>query len=563
MNIFSFINNAALLMVLSMLSVQIRYLWLKKHKVKDVFIGVLYGGFAILAMTVPVTLMEGAIFDGRSIILSLAGLFEPPFVTIIAAVIASAYRIHLGGIGMLTGVGSIIISSAIGLLIGIFVRQKKFNLTFWNLFSFGLLVHVSLILWFFSFPRSIAMEILSSIAVPYVVTFSLTSMLIGLFMHSQQQRLIAEQELEKNEKKYRELVEMLQEGVWMIDKHAVTTFVNPSMAAMLGYQAGEMVGRNLLEFVEQNQKFTTQENLDRRAHGMRERHESVFLNRNGSRVYVIVEATPVYDNDGKYAGSLAGIQDITDRKKAEGELEKYSRELERMVEERTKALKDAQGQLITAEKLATLGEMAASVGHELRNPLSVIRNAAYLLRSFSRGDKKLEEYVTLIDVESRNASKIVTDLLDYSRIHSMKSDLIEVRKLIDQVLGKEKLPENISIEIKVEENLPKALGNTQQLSQILFNLLKNALEATPAGGNVIISALKKGGRIGISVNDTGPGISEENLGKLFEPLFTTKERGVGLGLTISKRLAELNQAEISVVSKPGKGSTFTLWLKTT
>jgi PAS domain S-box-containing protein len=561
MKITPFITNAALLLALSILSIHFRYLWLKRYKQRDWVIGVLYGLFAILAMSAPVTLTEGAIFDGRSIILGLAGLFEPPVVALISAVIALIFRVYLGGIGMFTGVGSIIISGGIGLIFGMIVRRRNCSITFLNLLLLGLIIHVSLIVWFFTFPLTIAMEILNTIALPYVIIFSTTMMLIGLFMNDQQQRVKAEQQLAESERKYRDLVETLQEGIWAVDSRWITTFINPSMASMIGYPENEIVGKEFLSYIENKQQAKFTDYLEHRMRGMKERYETALIHKNGSKVYVIVEAAPVFDKNGKFAGSLAGVQDITDRKKAEQKLEEYSKNLEKMVEERTKALKDAQSQLIAAEKLSTLGEMAASVGHELRNPLSVIRNAAYLLKSFSRGDKKIEEYVNLIDTESRNASQIVTDLLDYSRIQPMKSDMIDVGQLVNLVLQRSEIPPNIDRENDIPANLQKVVGNSQQISQILLNLTKNAIEAMPDGGRLSISADKKGKRIGIHIKDTGSGISKETRKKLFEPLFTTKARGVGLGLAISKRLADLNQAEITLESSKGEGSEFTLWLK--
>jgi PAS domain S-box-containing protein len=561
MTITPFITNAALLLALSILSVHFRHQWLKKFKQQNWVIGVLYGLFAVLAMSAPVTLVEGAIFDGRSIILGLAGFFEPPVVALVAAAIAAVYRINLGGIGAFTGVGSIVISSVIGLVFGQIAKKKDWQISFLNLLILGLIVHGALVLWFFTFPRTIAMEILNTIALPYVVIFSITMMLIGLFINDQQQRVRTERQLAESERKYRDLVESLQEGIWAVDSRWITTFVNPSMASMIGYSEAEIVGKEFLGFIEKKQQAKFTDYLEHRMQGMNERYETVLIHKNGSKVYVIVEAGPIFDDNGKFAGSLAGIQDITDRKNTEQQLEKYSKDLEKMVEERTKALKDAQNQLIAVEKLSTLGEMAASVGHELRNPLSVIRNAAYLLKSFSRGDKKIEEYVNLIDAESRNASQIVTDLLEYSRIQPMKSDMIDVRQLVNLVLQKEEIPGNIDQEINIPGDFPKALGNTQQISQILLNLIKNAVEAMPDGGKLMISAEALERRLGIRIQDNGPGIPKEIKNRLFEPLFTTKVRGVGLGLAISKRLADLNQAEIAVESQKGEGSIFTLWLK--
>jgi signal transduction histidine kinase len=143
----------------------------------------------------------------------------------------------------------------------------------------------------------------------------------------------------------------------------------------------------------------------------------------------------------------------------------------------------------------------------------------------------------------------------------MKSDMIDVRQLVNLVLQKEEIPGNIDQEINIPGDFPKALGNTQQISQILLNLIKNAVEAMPDGGKLMISAEALERRLGIRIQDNGPGIPKEIKNRLFEPLFTTKVRGVGLGLAISKRLADLNQAEIAVESQKGEGSIFTLWLK--
>jgi len=186
MTVTPFITNAALLLALSMLSGHFRYLWLKRFHQKDWVIGILYGFFAMLVMTAPFTLVEGAIFDSRSIILGLAGIFEPPVVALIAAPIASVFHYYLGGIGVFTGIGSILISTAIGLAFGYFVKKRNCPITFFNLLILGLIIHVSLVLWFFTFPLAIALEVWNTIAVPYVAIFSFTTMLIGLFMHGQQ-----------------------------------------------------------------------------------------------------------------------------------------------------------------------------------------------------------------------------------------------------------------------------------------------------------------------------------------------------------------------------------------
>ena len=181
------------------------------------------------------TLTPGVFFDGRSIILGLAGLFESPLVVIVAVVMGGAYRIYLGGTGAFTGVGSIIISAGMGVVFKQLVERKKSRLNPWTLLAFGFTIHLLLILWFFTFPLELALKIIKSIAFPYLVVFTITTMLMGLFILSQQQRLTIEKRLAESEKKYRELVDTMLEGIWMADRNAITTFVNPAMTEMLGY----------------------------------------------------------------------------------------------------------------------------------------------------------------------------------------------------------------------------------------------------------------------------------------------------------------------------------------
>ena len=243
-----FINNAALLLALSVLSTYLRYRWFKEFRVKELVLGALYGLFTVIAMSMPMTLTPGVFFDGRSIILGLAGLFESPLVVIVAAVMGSAYRIYLGGAGTFTGVGSIIISAGMGVVFKRLVERKKIHLNPWTLLAFGFSIHAVLLLWFFTFPLELALKIIQSIAVPYLVVFSITTMLMGLFILSQQQRISIERRLAESEKKYRELVDMMLEGIWMADKDGITTFVNPAIAEMLGYEPHEMIGQHVNKY---------------------------------------------------------------------------------------------------------------------------------------------------------------------------------------------------------------------------------------------------------------------------------------------------------------------------
>lgn len=556
----AFINNAALLLTLSILSTYLSYHWFKKFKAKQLALGVVYGLFTIIAMSMPMTLAPGIFFDGRSIILGLAGLFESPLVVIVAVALGGAYRVYLGGAGAFTGVGSIIISAGVGLLYKQLAGTKKISLNPWTLLIFGFTIHSVLLLWFFTFPLDLALRIIRSIAVPYLVVFTITTMLMGLFILSQQQRITVERGLAESEKKYRVLVDTMLEGIWMADKDEKTTFVNPAIAEMLGYSPQEMHGQHIHKFIKKSHYERVEQYFARRKQGLSDKYDLEYLRKDGSTLMASVASTPVYDEKGEFVGALAAIQDISRRKKSEELLARQAKKLEEMVEERTRDLREAQEQLIRAEKMATLGELAGSVGHELRNPLAVIRNSVYLLKSAGSDEAKQREYLGLIEQETDNASRIITDLLDYSRIQPLKPIPCEAKDIVNEVLERNAPPQNVKVGIQIPGTLPKILVNPQQIGQIIANLVTNAYEAMPQGGKLDISAVSSDGQIILAIKDTGVGISKKNLVKLFEPLFTTKPRGIGLGLTISKRLADLNHSEIQVTSRVGEGTTFTLYL---
>lgn len=562
MDASAFINNAALLLALSILSTYLRYHWIKEFRVKEIVLGLLYGLVTVAAMTIPMTLTAGVFFDGRSIILGLAGLFESPLVVAIAVVLGSAYRIYLGGAGAFTGVGSVFISAGVGFIFKRLVAEKKISLNPWTLLIFGFSIHLLLILWFFTLPLAIALKIIQSVAVPYLVIFTVATMLMGLFILSQQQRLNVEKRLAESEKKYRVLVNTMLEGIWMADQNAVTTFVNPAIAEMLGYAPQEMLGQPVNKFLKKPFQEKAKRYFLRRKNGLTDKYDFEYLRKDGSTLQAAVAAAPVYDEKGEFIGALAAIQDITARKKAERQLARQARHLEEIVEERTQALRDAQSQLIRAEKMATLGELAGSVGHELRNPLSVIRNAIYLLKSTPVDEHKHREYTNLIEQETLNASKIITDLLDYSHIQPMKPLACHAADIVAEVMERNSPPKNVKVVLDVPRSLPELLVNPQQVQQIITNLVNNAYEALPQGGELKITAISKGGKVAVSIADSGPGIAKKNLPKIFEPLFTTKARGIGLGLAISRRLADLNHAEILVKSKLKEGTTFTVLLPT-
>jgi PAS domain S-box-containing protein len=284
--------------------------------------------------------------------------------------------------------------------------------------------------------------------------------------------------------------------------------------------------------------------------------------KNGSKRIWAFQTTPLGRmNKGRRVLHSMAL-DITERKRAEEEVDQLNANLERRVEERTQELRKIQEKLIRQEKLAVLGQMAGSVGHELRNPLAVISNAVYFLKMFlPNADEKTKEYLGVIEKQTHISNKIIADLLDFTRIKSAARSPIYVAELINQVLEHFPAPEAVKVKVEIPADLPQANADPQHLIQILGNLTLNACQSMmPGGGELNLSAYVQDGMICIDVQDTGMGISPENMEKLFEPLFTTRPKGIGLGLAVSRKLAEANDAKIEVQSEPGVGSIFTLYL---
>jgi signal transduction histidine kinase len=264
---------------------------------------------------------------------------------------------------------------------------------------------------------------------------------------------------------------------------------------------------------------------------------------------------------------------VTERKQAEATLKEYSEHLSQIVDERTHELRETQEQLVQHEKLAVLGQLAGGVGHELRNPLGVILNAVYYLRLVQPdADDKIRQYHGLIEQEVRSAEKIVTDLLDFARIKSVDREAVSVSDLIRQTLERFPAPPTVEVTLEIPADLPRVHVDLRQMTQVLGNLTVNACQAMKDGGQLIVSSdqlsvngntstsLSSSQWVRIAVKDTGVGISPENMKKLFEPLFTTKTKGIGLGLAVSQKLIEANGGRIEVESEPGVGTTFTVFL---
>jgi len=226
-------------------------------------------------------------------------------------------------------------------------------------------------------------------------------------------------------------------------------------------------------------------------------------------------------------------------------------------------LEQAQERLIKTEKLASLGQLAAGVAHEINNPLSTITMFSHLIRdTLEKGDQRYEDIQLIID-EANRTKDIVQGLLSFARERVLRPGQTNINDLLEEILGliiNQSLFHNIKIEKVFEPNLATTYADGTQLKQVFLNIVLNAAQALNGNGiiKIVTEQIIGNGHLKIMITDNGPGIPSDIMSKLFDPFFTTKEKGTGLGLAISYGIIERHMGEINVQSEPGKGTTFSI-----
>jgi PAS domain S-box-containing protein len=290
-----------------------------------------------------------------------------------------------------------------------------------------------------------------------------------------------------------------------------------------------------------------------------ENEHRIIRKDNGEVRFVHEKCNHLHNEQGKIVRSLGMVHDITESKLLQQQLEDNTRNLEKIVDERTRQLKDS-------ERLAAIGATAGMVGHDIRNPLQAITGDVYLVKSDlsalaeSKEKENIMESLKEIEKNVDYINKIVEDLQDYARPIVPSIQKINFETLCQEVLLKKAIPENIETSCIVEKDEKTIFADPALLKRILSNLVNNAVQAMPNGGKISLSNHREAGNAVITIEDTGSGIPEEAKPKLFTPLFTTKSKGQGFGLSVVKRMTESLGGTVSFKSQMGKGTTFTISL---
>ncbi|MGA9120752.1 MAG: ATP-binding protein [Bacteroidota bacterium] len=284
--------------------------------------------------------------------------------------------------------------------------------------------------------------------------------------------------------------------------------------------------------------------------------------------------TPIVIENSQELGELAGSFNVMRERlmSAMADLNKLTADLETQVEKRTQQLKAAHQKLLQTDRLASLGQLSASVAHEINNPLSGVLNLAMLMQRILKDDgiprdriPEYRKYLTQVITETSRVGRIVSDLLAFSRRSKPQASMADLNNIIRTTVSlvSHKLSlANVVVEEALQPDLPPLRCDGSQVQQVVMNLVMNAAEATPprSGGKVRVCTFESEDRnsIVMEVHDNGEGIAQENLSKIFDPFFTTKGegKGVGLGLAVVYGVVNAHNGDIEVESTPGRGTTF-------
>jgi PAS domain S-box-containing protein len=380
----------------------------------------------------------------------------------------------------------------------------------------------------------------------------------------------AQVELEESRNRYYDLYDFAPIGYFTFDQKGLILEVNLAGADLLGVERRYLMKMAFSRFVapEDQALFSFHRNKVSESKA-RQTCKLKLAKRGGTPFYAQLESIAAHDTEGNFNQLRTAITDITDLKRAEEALKEYSGQLEEKVEERTRELQDAQERLVYKEKLAVLGQLAGGMSHELRNPLGAIKNAAYFLNmALEKPEPEVKEAVEILEREVRTSEKIINSLLGFAQRKPPTLRKLKINDVLKETLSRTPVPDlpaapnaaqagKVQVVCHSDETLPTILADSEQLSQAFGNLIFNAIQAMTEGGQLTIKTKAENPKwVTVSIADTGVGIPREKLVKIFEPLFTTKAKGIGLGLALTKTLVEGHGGTIEVESEEGKGSTF-------
>jgi two-component system cell cycle sensor histidine kinase/response regulator CckA len=402
-------------------------------------------------------------------------------------------------------------------------------------------------------PVSILDEYRPYLIIVFCAFIVLSGILVYLLLEIRKRKKI-EGELRESQIKYSRLIDTANEGVWAIDENKKTTFVNPRMAQMLGYDPEEMIGQTVDSFLFQEDLADHAERMIKRCHGESEIYERRFRKKDGQPLWAINSAAPLMSTTGQFQGAFAMVTDVSERRNLENQLRQ-------------------------SQKMESIGILAGGIAHDFNNILSAIIGYGNLVLMKMAKDEPQRLNIEYMLEASDRAAHLTKDLLLFSRKQIGERKPIDLNDIIRKVENflKRVIGEDIECRKILGDEVFPILGDQHQIEQVFVNLATNARDAMPKGGIFTITTdsvklddeffavqghCKPGKYVLAIISDTGQGIEERTRQHIFDPFFTTKGvgKGTGLGLAVVYGIVKQHEGFIDVYSEPGMGTTFKIYL---
>ena len=555
------INNAALLLAMCIVY---DALTIKQENVnptvRQLLSGTILGAICIAVMLNPLQWSQGIIFDTRSVLLCVAGLFFEPLSAFIAMGMAVAYRFHLGGSGVLMGIAVILSSGSIAMIWRTIRRPNLVSISLAELYALGLVVHLIMLGLMLLLPNPLVLETLGKIGIPVLVIFPVATALLGKMMSGRQARKRTESALKESEERWQYALEGSGDGVWDREIQTGKVFYSDQWKRMLGFASNEIAHtpEAWKELVHPEDREKVQEKLHQHQSGETPEYLAEYRIRCKDKSYKWVLArgkVTARDAQGNALRIVGTHSDITERK---------------MLEE----------QLRQAQKMEAVGQLAGGVAHDFNNILTTIIGRTYLLQAKLSDREDLLGHVEQVSLAAERATALTQGLLSFSRKQAMDLRRISLNETVRKAsdIFSRLVREDIEISIRLSKKDPVVYADESQMVQVLMNLVTNARDAISGTGKISITTevvsidrqlpLAIGGPIPpgnyavLFVSDSGCGMGRETQARIFEPFYTTKEvgKGTGLGLSVVYGIIERQDGFINVQSTPGIGTAFSVYL---
>lgn len=334
------------------------------------------------------------------------------------------------------------------------------------------------------------------------------------------------------------IVQSMEEGILLEDATGHITFVNPKGAKLLGYPPQELIGQHWSTAVAPEHLLQVERESAKRIQGVTSRYETVLLTKDDHRVPVIISARPLFDQD-RFTGVLSVFTDITEHK----QMEQYG---------------------LRTERLAAMGHVSAELAHEIKNPLQALSSYLELVLDFDLNPDECEEYLHFCRQEVEHLTEITRRVLSFAQPAGDVLSSTSLTSLVKRAFALVSHPlqlAHVRVTTDIPSDLPPILVVSERIVQVLFNVMINASEAMPDGGDIHITACADGKTITLTVTSNAPPIPPEHIERIFDPFFTAKPDGTGLSLFISHSIIEQHGGTISVKNQPdGQGVIFTITL---